>query len=113
MSLDARGESLCHRVRSVCGPKFHSSSVRASRRTVEGRAGLVLDGVRGTAGDPLVVVELFENMELKKEVGGGFVGVTVEVFPAGSTNGDADSPFRRSVGDSSIFVFALNGTVTV
>lgn len=41
------GESLCHRLRSVCGPKFHSSSVRAKRRTVEGRAGLVLDGVRG------------------------------------------------------------------
>jgi hypothetical protein len=45
--IGVRGDSLCHRLRSVCGPKFHSKIVRASLCTVEGRAGLVLDGVRG------------------------------------------------------------------
>jgi hypothetical protein len=111
ISLDARGESLCHRVKSVCGPRFHSSSVRASRRTVEGLAGLVLEGVRGI-GEP--VDEPLLNMELKKDVAAGLVGVTVAVLPGGRTKAAAVSPFLLSVGDSSMLVaLGLNGTVTV
>jgi hypothetical protein len=111
ISLDARGESLCHRVKSVCGPRFHSSNVRASRRTVDGLAGLVLEGVRGI-GEP--VDEPFENMELKKDVVAGLVGVTVAVLPGGRTKAAAVSPFLLSVGDSSMLVvLGLNGTVTV
>lgn len=103
-----RGESRCHFVRSVSGPRFHSNSVRAIRRTVDGRLGLLLDGVRGIAGP----VEFFENMAVKKEGAvAGFVGVTVALLLLGRINGDCASPVGRSVGESN--ELALKGIVTV
>jgi hypothetical protein len=75
--------------------------VRAIRRTVDGRLGLLLEGVRGIEGP----VEFFENMAEKKEgVFAGFVGVTVLLL-TGRRNGEFASPFGRSVGDSNELAF--------
>lgn len=75
---------------------------RASLRTVDGRAGLLLEGVRGPGvrgGCVDEVVEPLENMAVKNDEGLCLVGVTCDwLLGSGRTKGE--SPSRLSIGDS-------------